>query len=128
MGGVLIAITALLSIVLWADLSEMRVWIVLLSMLIFGMLGYLDDYAKAKHKDADQGASRIFKMIPQILFGLFLGLLAWKNYGNIFFSTTVDGFGDSIYIPFLKDPLRHKPFSSIFVDDVLDESYSTWAR
>lgn len=110
MGGILIAITASLSIVLWSDLSEMRVWIVMLSMLIFGTLGYLDDYAKAKHKDADQGASRIFKMIPQILFGLFLGTLAWKNYGNIFFSTTLTGFGDAIFIPFVKEPLFHGSF------------------
>lgn len=110
MGGVLIALTAFISILLWADLTEVRIWIVILSMIIFGVLGFLDDYAKAKNKDADQGASRIFKMIPQILFGLFLGLLAWKNYGNIFFSTTIDNFGDAIYIPFLKEPLFHASF------------------
>lgn len=107
MGGVLIALSALVSIVVCADLSEIRVWLVLLSMVIFGGLGWFDDRAKAKFKNADQGASRIAKIIPQVLFGILLGTMAWQNWWNLFPSSGQESFGDAIYLPFFKGPILH---------------------
>ena len=46
MGGVLIAIAILLPTILWSDLSNPFVWIVMLSTLAFGAIGFADDYIK----------------------------------------------------------------------------------
>src|SRR5262245_61420612 len=46
MGGLLILLSMVVSTLLWADLSNMYVWIVLLVTLSFGLLGFADDYLK----------------------------------------------------------------------------------
>lgn len=46
MGGVLIIASVLISTLLWAKLSSLYVWIVMLAMLLFGTIGFLDDYRK----------------------------------------------------------------------------------
>ncbi|MDQ3818316.1 MAG: phospho-N-acetylmuramoyl-pentapeptide-transferase [Acidobacteriota bacterium] len=46
MGGVLIVGSVIISTLLWAKLSSLYVWIVMLAMLLFGIIGFLDDYRK----------------------------------------------------------------------------------
>ena len=46
MGGALILLAIFISSVLWADLSNRYVWIVLLTTLGFGIIGWVDDYRK----------------------------------------------------------------------------------
>jgi len=46
MGGTLVIIAVMLSTLLWADLSNRYVWLVMLMTLGFGAIGYLDDYRK----------------------------------------------------------------------------------
>jgi UDP-N-acetylmuramyl pentapeptide phosphotransferase/UDP-N-acetylglucosamine-1-phosphate transferase len=46
MGGVLIIASVTISTLLWARLSSLYVWIVLLAFLLFGAIGFLDDYRK----------------------------------------------------------------------------------
>ena len=50
MGGVLICISILLPTLLWADLSNPYVWLVMLSTLAFGAIGFADDYIKVVHR------------------------------------------------------------------------------
>jgi phospho-N-acetylmuramoyl-pentapeptide-transferase len=50
MGGVLILISILVPTLLWADLSNPYVWVVVLSTFAFGMIGFADDYSKVVHK------------------------------------------------------------------------------
>jgi phospho-N-acetylmuramoyl-pentapeptide-transferase len=50
MGGVLIVISILVPTLLWADLSNPYVWVVVLSTLAFGAIGFADDYSKVIHK------------------------------------------------------------------------------
>ena len=103
MGGVLIAIVATISMLLWSDLSSKRVWIVFAAMAIFAGLGFFDDWAKKTNRSAEGGASRIAQILPQVGFGVFLGWLAISGKWGLF----PEGFGDAIYIPFLKEPLLH---------------------
>lgn len=103
MGGVLIAVVALISILLWSDLSSIRVWIVLAAMGIFAGLGFYDDWAKKTNRSAEGGASRIAKILPQVGFGIFLGWLAVTGTWDLF----PEGFGDAIYLPFIKEPVLH---------------------
>ncbi|XAH24508.1 phospho-N-acetylmuramoyl-pentapeptide-transferase [Xylophilus sp. GW821-FHT01B05] len=58
MGGVLILLAIALSTLLWADLSNRFVWIVLLVTLGFGAIGWADDWRKVVHKDPEGMRSR----------------------------------------------------------------------
>ena len=50
MGGVLICISILVPTLLWSDLSNPFVWLVMLSTLAFGAIGFADDYIKVLHR------------------------------------------------------------------------------
>ena len=58
MGGVLILFAIALSTLLWFDLSNRFVWIVLLVTLGFGAIGWADDWRKVVHKDPEGMRSR----------------------------------------------------------------------
>ncbi len=107
MGGILIAFTAFCSIVLWSDLRNPRVWIVLLAMVVFGAVGYFDDTAKKDAQSADGGISRLGKLIPQTAFGAFLGCCAWFNWFGMFPMIDGEPFGTAILVPFFKAPFMH---------------------
>jgi phospho-N-acetylmuramoyl-pentapeptide-transferase len=51
MGGILILVSIGLSVLLWSDLTNPYVWIVLGVMVVFGAVGWMDDWLKIKHKD-----------------------------------------------------------------------------
>ncbi len=69
MGGVLILIGIGISTLLWADLSNRFVWIVLIVTLGFGTIGWVDDYRKVVYKDPNGMRSRE-KYFWQSLIGL----------------------------------------------------------
>jgi phospho-N-acetylmuramoyl-pentapeptide-transferase len=69
MGGVLILIGIAVSTLLWADLSNRFVWIVLIVTLGFGTIGWVDDYRKVVYKDPNGMRSRE-KYFWQSLIGL----------------------------------------------------------
>jgi len=71
MGGILIILSILLSALLWCDLKNPYVWIVLFSMLSFGFIGWLDDYKKIKESNS-KGLSERAKMGLQTLFSSIL--------------------------------------------------------
>lgn len=50
MGGVLILVAIAISTLAWADLSNPYVWILMVVMVIFGAVGWADDWLKIKHK------------------------------------------------------------------------------
>src|SRR6202042_699673 len=50
MGGVLIVISIIVPTLLWADLRTLYVWIALFGLLAFGIIGFIDDYAKVMNK------------------------------------------------------------------------------
>src|SRR5436190_16466838 len=50
MGGVLILVSFLFPTLLWADLSNPFVWLVVFSTLSFGAIGFLDDYLKVRNQ------------------------------------------------------------------------------
>ena len=107
MGGVIILISSCISMFLWCDLMNPRTWLIFLSIVVFAALGYVDDKAKRDNKSADGGASRIKKIIPQVLFGLVLGIVALFPRFGLF--PEIDGvyIGDMWCLPFLKNPILH---------------------
>lgn len=73
MGGLLILTGIVVPVLLWSDLSNRNVWILLLSTVAFGAIGFADDYLKVVKKRS-LGLRARSKMGLQILAGLALGL------------------------------------------------------
>ena len=73
MGGVLILLSIAIATLLWADLSNRFVWIVLVVTLGFGAIGWADDWRKVVHKDPEGMRSRE-KYMWQSLIGLVAAL------------------------------------------------------
>jgi phospho-N-acetylmuramoyl-pentapeptide-transferase len=68
MGGALILISIAVSTLLWADLRNRYVWVVLLVTLGFGLVGWVDDYRKVVHRDPEGMPARQ-KFFWQALIG-----------------------------------------------------------
>jgi len=73
MGGVLILIGIFVSCMLWSDLSNRFIWIVMIVTFGFGAIGWVDDYRKVARKDPKGMASRE-KFLWQTLIGLFAAI------------------------------------------------------
>ncbi|QEI05031.1 phospho-N-acetylmuramoyl-pentapeptide-transferase [Pigmentiphaga aceris] len=69
MGGCLILIAIAISTLLWADLTNRFVWVVLLVTLGFGWIGWVDDYRKVVHRNPEGMRSRE-KFFWQALIGI----------------------------------------------------------
>ena len=66
MGGVLICISILVPTLLWSDLSNPFVWLVILSTSAFGAIGFADDYIKTVRRN-NKGLSGVQKLALQFL-------------------------------------------------------------
>lgn len=77
MGGTLILTAIGLSTLLWGDLANPYVWVVLLGTLGFGAIGWLDDYLKIQLKHSKGLAAR-WKYLSQSV--LAIGIAFWLYY------------------------------------------------
>jgi len=78
MGGVMILLSVSVASLLWADLRNRYVWVVLAVMLTFGAIGFYDDYRKLVLKDSRGLASR-WKYFWQSVFGLGAALFLFYS-------------------------------------------------
>src|SRR6202022_5176117 len=69
MGGGLILVSIVITTLLWADLRNRFVWVVLLVTLGFGTIGWIDDYRKAVYRDP-KGLSVRTKFVWQSVIAL----------------------------------------------------------
>jgi len=88
MGGLLIITAVVLPTLLWADLRNTYVWIAVASVLLFGLIGFIDDYLKVSRRQS-LGLRAKTKFMLQAVVALSLGLvLLWlSKHGQ--FDTTV---------------------------------------
>ncbi|RKX70254.1 phospho-N-acetylmuramoyl-pentapeptide-transferase [candidate division WOR-3 bacterium] len=80
MGGLLVVIAVLIATLLFCDLSNPMVQILLIAMIWFGLLGFYDDYIKTK-KGHPEGIRKRVKLIFQFLYAIVIGIILYKNYG-----------------------------------------------
>ncbi len=73
MGGVIILAAILIPTLLWGDLKNGYVWLILLGTTWMGVIGFVDDYIKVFKKDK-AGLKGKFKLAGQIGLGLIVGL------------------------------------------------------
>ena len=116
MGGVLILIGIFASCVLWADLSNRFIWIVMIVTFGFGAVGWVDDYRKVARKDPKGMASRE-KFFWQTLIGLFAAIYLAFSVSEVnnlkvlqlFYEWLKSGFAldlpakTNLLIPFMKE-------------------------
>jgi phospho-N-acetylmuramoyl-pentapeptide-transferase len=74
MGGLLILTAALVPTLLWADLTNLYVWIAVVTTAGFGAIGFLDDYLKIVRR-SHHGLLPRYKMGYQVLIGLAVGIV-----------------------------------------------------
>jgi phospho-N-acetylmuramoyl-pentapeptide-transferase len=74
MGGVLILVSAILPTLLWADLTNVYVWVAVSSTLAFGGIGFADDYLKVVRR-SHHGLRPRFKLLFQLLIAVGVGLV-----------------------------------------------------
>ncbi|SFW43041.1 MULTISPECIES: phospho-N-acetylmuramoyl-pentapeptide-transferase [Luteibacter] len=79
MGGLLILFAVGIATLLWADLGSRYVWVVLLVTLLFGVIGFYDDYRKLVLKDSRGLASR-WKYFWQSVFGLGAAVFLYQTH------------------------------------------------
>jgi phospho-N-acetylmuramoyl-pentapeptide-transferase len=94
MGGILICISILIPTLLWADLSNPFIWVVMLSTLAFGAIGFADDYIKVVHR-TNQGLTGRQKLAMQFIAsaGVAVALLRLEVRG---------GYSTRLMVPFAK--------------------------
>mgnify|MGYP006200028375 FL=1 len=92
MGGVLILLSIAISTLLWFDLSNRFVWIVLVVTLAFGAIGWVDDWRKVVNKDPEGMRSRE-KYFWQSVIGLLAALYLVFSISEVSNLRVLDLFG-----------------------------------
>jgi len=94
MGGILIVVSVVIPVLLWADLSNIFVWLAAGSMVAFGLIGFVDDYRKLARRH-NLGLSARAKLTWQIIVAAAIGVILVSLAENDLFTTRLS-------LPFLK--------------------------
>lgn len=92
MGGTLIIISIAVSILLWSDLTNYFVWVVLFVIIGYGLVGFIDDYLMQVKKQS-KGLTVRKKLVCQAVLALITGILVYAS----------PDFSTQITIPFFKN-------------------------
>lgn len=94
MGGLLIVVTIVVPTLLWANLQNKYVWLALLGLIGFGLIGFVDDYAKVSRK-RNLGLTAFQKFWLQVLCAMVIGFCLLLLHANQAYSTAIN-------VPFFK--------------------------
>ena len=94
MGGALILVSIAISTLLWADLNNHYVWIVLLVTLLYGAIGWVDDYRKVFEQNP-AGLSARWKLLWQFVIGIAAAVVLYE--------TAFSEVETDYIVPFFKD-------------------------
>ena len=72
MGGLIIIISTIIPVLLFANLKNIYIILLIVTLVWMGIIGFVDDYIKLYKKDKD-GLRGKYKIIGQIILGLFVG-------------------------------------------------------
>jgi phospho-N-acetylmuramoyl-pentapeptide-transferase len=99
MGGLLILFATLIPTLLWADLGNVYVWLVVLVTAAFGAIGFFDDYLKVRNRRSlglTAGTKLWLQVVVGTAFGIALLLLPAEG-----------GFNPTLTFPFIKKLVLH---------------------
>ncbi len=108
MGGILVMLSFLLSLLFWGNFTNPYVWLIIGTMLWMALVGGLDDYLKVR-RHSSRGLSKRDKILLQAIGGLGVGIY-------LYFFLDAGDFSHSLTFPFLKDvSLQWGVFYILFV-------------
>jgi phospho-N-acetylmuramoyl-pentapeptide-transferase len=91
MGGCLIVPIVMISTLLWVELKNVYVWLVLFVLVTFGLIGFMDDYLKTVRKSS-KGLTAKGKFSLQVLVALIVAVILYLQ----------PGFDARLFFPFFK--------------------------
>ncbi len=112
MGGLLLAVSALISSLFWTDLSSPFIWILIAATVTFGAIGACDDWAKLKNKSS-KGLPGKLRLILQTGFALSVLLFLWAPFADAL-RPVITLMGEKIewydwqknlFLPFISHPI-----------------------
>tara|TARA_B100001079_G_scaffold226776_1_gene204386 strand:+ start:1232 stop:2440 length:1209 start_codon:yes stop_codon:yes gene_type:complete len=101
MGGLIILISILIPTILFADLSNIYILIMIIVTILAGFIGFIDDYLKIKNKNKD-GLKGKFKVTGQIVIGIIVSYIIITNE-----SVVVRNFSDEITSESIKNGVEY---------------------
>jgi phospho-N-acetylmuramoyl-pentapeptide-transferase len=109
MGGCIILTIVMISVLLWAKIDNVYIWVCFFSVLSFGLIGFADDYLKTIRKSS-KGLSFWEKIVLQFISALIISVALYLY----------PGFDHHLTVPFFKnikpDPgLWYIPFAVLFI-------------
>jgi len=111
MGGVLIVGSVLISTLLWARLTNIYIWTIIIATLLFATIGFLDDYAKMA-KQRSLGLTGRQKLLAQLVIALGVWIVLFVSTKYL-----ASDYPWNVSIPFLKDTAE--PFGISFIGPYL---------
>jgi phospho-N-acetylmuramoyl-pentapeptide-transferase len=94
MGGIIVIAAILISTLLWCNIYNEYILLLMFTLIWFGVLGFIDDYIKLTQKNA-AGLTDVSKLLFQSALGLIVGLI-------LYFHFTKFTWGTQLVIPFIK--------------------------
>jgi phospho-N-acetylmuramoyl-pentapeptide-transferase len=95
MGGVLIVSSTVIPTVLWGDLENAYIWLAVFTMLVFGGIGFIDDYSKmVKRQNLGLSGKRKFSLQTLASFAVAISLLTLTAAGT---------YSTQLSVPFFKN-------------------------
>lgn len=94
MGGVLIVASVLISALLWGNLTNTYVWVLILVTFWFALVGFTDDWLKLRTQTS-RGLSSRLKFLGQLVMGILIGSYLYAQ----------PDFSKYLYLPFIKPPV-----------------------
>ena len=95
MGGIIILIALILPTLLWANLMNKYIHLILFSTLFMGIVGFIDDYLK-KIKKTKKGLVGKYKILGQLILGFIIGSI-------LYFADGFRELGPITSVPFFKN-------------------------
>jgi phospho-N-acetylmuramoyl-pentapeptide-transferase len=111
MGGILIHVAILVPTLLWMDLRNSLVWLVIMATLGFGVVGFLDDYYKLTRRQ-NRGLTGKSKISLQILVSLLVGV-------GLLILTARGSYSTHLSVPFFK---QFTP--DLLIHSLMDSAYT----
>ena len=112
MGGIIIILSIILPSILWSKLDNYYSWIIIISTLFMGSIGFLDDYLKIVKKYS-KGLIARYKLIAQILTGIFVAFMILNYIEN-----------PKIFIDYKNDQIYEVADTSISLPFMASNSYN----
>lgn len=99
MGGIIMIIAILIPILLFAELNNVYIWLIILTVVMMGGIGFIDDYIKVFKKDKE-GIKGKYKVFAQVVLGIIVGAVLYshedvrvKDFERVYFYK-IDASGD----------------------------------